>query len=215
MVHEPQEQPGTRERLLRAAAEVYAEQGYRNARVREICDRAGANVAAINYHFGDKQRLYHEALRYAFFNLSGPDPTQWDLGEKAKPEDRLYSFVHSLLMQLLSEGRSALYAKLVAREMFDPTPALERVIEDGIRPQVDVVLALVRDALGKDADDQQVRRCAASIFGQCLFYYFARPLVLRIPLEEDLDSERVEALARHVTQFSLAALRQLAREGGR
>ncbi len=202
-----QRKADTRERLLEAAAEVYAEQGYRNARIREICDRAGANVAAINYHFGDKQRLYHEALRYAFFNLAGPDPTQWDLGEKAKPEDRLYSFVHSLLMQLLSEGRSALYAKLVAREMFDP--------EDGIRPQVDIVLALVRDALGKDTDDQRVRRCAASIFGQCLFYYFARPLILRIPLEEDLDSERVEALARHVTQFSLAARRQLAREGGR
>ncbi|MDH4012180.1 MAG: TetR family transcriptional regulator, partial [Desulfobacterales bacterium] len=44
----------TRNRLLNAACEVFAEKGYRNAKVAEICHRAGANVAAVNYYFGDK-----------------------------------------------------------------------------------------------------------------------------------------------------------------
>ena len=52
-----------RQRLLEAAAEVYGEQGYRNARVRDICLRAGANIAAVNYYFGDKKRLYDEVLQ--------------------------------------------------------------------------------------------------------------------------------------------------------
>ena len=202
----------TRERLLDAAAEIYAEQGYRNARVRDICDRAGANIAAINYHFGDKQGLYDAAVRHAFLGLSGGDPASWDLGENVDTERRLYAFVKSFLTQLLSDGRSALYAKLVAREMFEPTTAFKRMLEDGIRPQVEIVISVVRDVLGEEAEEQHVRRCAGSILGQCLYYYFAKPVILTLPLEEKLDAESIDALARHITRFSLVALRQLANE---
>ena len=74
---QPRNPVDTRERLLHAAAEMFAEHGYRDARVRDICQRAGANIAAVNYHFGDKQRLYQEALHHAFVGLSGADPTEW------------------------------------------------------------------------------------------------------------------------------------------
>ena len=53
----------TRRQLLEAAGEVFAEAGFRDATVREICRRAGANIAAISYHFGDKEKLYAEVLR--------------------------------------------------------------------------------------------------------------------------------------------------------
>ncbi|MGQ9671001.1 MAG: TetR family transcriptional regulator, partial [Desulfosoma sp.] len=48
----------TRARLLDAACDVFAEKGYRGARLADICRRAGANIAAVNYHFGDKASLY-------------------------------------------------------------------------------------------------------------------------------------------------------------
>ena len=52
----------TRQRLLEAAGQVFAEQGFRAATVRDICQRAGANIAAVNYHFGDKEALYREVI---------------------------------------------------------------------------------------------------------------------------------------------------------
>ena len=52
----------TRERIADAAGEIFAERGFDGTTVRDICQRAGANIAAVNYYFGDKQRLYLEAL---------------------------------------------------------------------------------------------------------------------------------------------------------
>ncbi len=47
----------TRSDLLDAAAELFAAHGYHQTTHAEICERAGANIAAINYHFGDKEHL--------------------------------------------------------------------------------------------------------------------------------------------------------------
>ena len=57
----------TRDKLIEAAGSVFAERGYRAATIREICRRAGANVAAVNYTFGDKMGLYTEVLRCRSF----------------------------------------------------------------------------------------------------------------------------------------------------
>lgn len=203
----------TRQRLLEAATEVFAEQGFRNARVRDICDRAQANVAAINYHFGDKKGLYAEVLHQGFQTLTGGDPTEWGgVAEDAPPGQRLHAFVTTMLTQLLADGRGATHARLVAREMVDPSDAITRVIDEGIRPQVELLLHLVRDRLGSSADEQQVRRCASSILGQCLFYYFARPAIIMLPLEPRLHPEAIEPIAAHITAFSLASLEHLARQ---
>ena len=55
----------TSARLLAAAIEVFVEVGYRAATLRAICQRAGTNNAAINYHFRDKEHLYLAVIDYA------------------------------------------------------------------------------------------------------------------------------------------------------
>lgn len=198
-----------RRRLLDAAASVFAEKGFAHARVREICARAGANIAAVNYYFGDKQGLYDEVLRHAFFGISGEDPLAWDAQSDASPEQRLRAFVRNLLAQLLSERRSALYIKLVTHELTDPTSALERVIDEGIAPQVARLMVVVRDLLGRRVGEQSIRRATGSVLGQCLYYHFAGAVIRRMRLEEKLDDSVIEDLTEHITRLTLAAFGRL------
>lgn len=62
---------GTRARLLEAAAEIFAERGYADGAVREVTGRAGANLAAVGYHFGSKEKLFQEAVRERLRELNG------------------------------------------------------------------------------------------------------------------------------------------------
>src|SRR5271169_4644521 len=83
----------TRRQLLEAAGEVFAETGFRDATVREICRRAGANIAAVNYHFGDKETLYAEVLRFAYQKSVEKYPPQKDVSADADAETKLRAFV--------------------------------------------------------------------------------------------------------------------------
>src|SRR3954466_1727491 len=89
----------TRQQLIEAAGQVFAEHGYRAATVREICMRAGANVASIHYHFGDKEKLYLEVLRYAHQKDNESNPGLSKTAAHLSPEERLKQFIKSLLFK--------------------------------------------------------------------------------------------------------------------
>ena len=56
----------TRQSLLSAGSAIFSDKGYGDTTIAEICERAKANIAAVNYHFGDKETLYRESWRYAY-----------------------------------------------------------------------------------------------------------------------------------------------------
>lgn len=196
----------TRRRILEAAAAEFVKQGYRHARVREICRRAQANVAAVSYHFGGKRRLYEEVLRFAFLHLPKVDPAQMVVTAGAGAEERLSEFVGAFLEQLLSTGRNAIHLKLITRELVDPTRAIDAVVEEGMKPQVALLMQIIRELIGARTNTLHVRRCAGSVLGQCLFYHFARPANRRLGLEPGKGRAGVDSLAAHITEFSLKAI---------
>ena len=105
----------TRRQLLEAAGEVFAEAGFRDATVREICRRAGANIAAVNYHFGDKETLYAEVLRYAQQKALEKYPPLLGVAADAPPEEKLRAFVRSFLLRIFDKGDGVAWQDDVAR----------------------------------------------------------------------------------------------------
>jgi AcrR family transcriptional regulator len=208
-IPETHEDDRTRQRLLDAAGEVFAEHGFRNATVREICRRAGANVAAVNYHFGDKEHLYLAVMRYAHGASFAKYPSDLGLPPGAPPEDRVRSFVKAFLLRVLDIGKSSWAGRLMSKELAEPTAALDFIVSEQIKPNFIFLSTALRELLGPKADDALVRRCAFSIVGQCLFYHFGRPVFERLNGIK-VGVEHVDALTEHVTRFSLAAVGALA-----
>lgn len=204
----------TQQRLLEAAGEVFAEQGFRNARVREICQRAGANVAAVNYHFGDKQRLYAAVMEYAQALALEKYPLIQGESTDVPAAERLRAFIHYVLSSFFDKGAPAWPGKLMAWEMIEPTSALDIVVQNIILPMAGKLGAIVRELLGPPVSDDLVHRCQISIIGQCLHYRNARPVIQRLFPEQQYSPENIAMMADHITRFSLSALRGLEKNEG-
>jgi TetR/AcrR family transcriptional regulator, regulator of cefoperazone and chloramphenicol sensitivity len=210
----PEIEPGdaghaeTRRQLLEAAGEVFAEVGFRDATVREICRRAGANIAAINYHFGDKETLYTEVLRYAHGKALEKYPPLLDVAADAPAEKKLRAFVKSLLLRIFDKGPTSWHGRLMSREMIEPTAALDSLVEERMRPMVAQLWKIVSEILGCPVNDERVRLCSLSVVSQCVFYNHCSPVMSRLfPNKLPQDAASIGHLAGHITDFSLAAMR--------
>lgn len=201
----------TRERLLHAAGDVFAQRGFHQATVRDICTKAHANIAAVNYHFGDKEGLYIALLK----SVHEPARSQVTaaLPLATTPEEQLRTFVRLLMQRMLSDGPPAWHATMMAREMVEPTGALDEVVRDMIRPMWKELCRIVAALLGKGADQTTIERCASSVIGQMLHYKHSRPVISRLLPHEVYEPRRIDAWAEHIAAFSIAGIRAMCAGG--
>src|SRR5438067_1880535 len=132
---------GTRTRLLDAAGEVFAESGFQAATVREICARAGVNIALVNYHFGDKLELYTAVLRHSIGSARNKI-IQSSLDSAASPEEALRDLIRAMLQRICGAG-PGWHVRLMVHELARPTPAMACVIDEAMRPIYDRFRALI------------------------------------------------------------------------
>ena len=202
----------TRQRLLVTAGEVFAEQGFHNTTVRDICQQAGVNIAAINYYFGSKEELYEAVCNYSLDLYVNKYSPTLGLGENATAPERLHTFIRSFLLSMLEKGQQSWHEKLATREMNNPTKILDSMVETTIKPRNKLLFTICKELLGKGAQDELIRQCCFSIIGQCLHYRYAQPVILRLNPKQKFDAAGIEKLAHHITRFSLCALQQLRHE---
>ncbi|MGE5245539.1 MAG: CerR family C-terminal domain-containing protein [Betaproteobacteria bacterium] len=196
----------TRRRLLEVAARLFSKHGFKRVTVREICREAHANVAAVNYHFGDKLGLYTEVVRVAIDVIRGTRELSIQEAEGGTPEERLRAFIRVFLRRLVGQGRDSWIHNLMSREMADPTPALDLVVEEAIRPRLAYVGGIVAELMGCSTDDRRVTAVVASIQGQCLLYS-PNPIATRLLGHWPPTDAELEQMATHIAEFSLAGIR--------
>ncbi len=206
MEHDASSNSDCRERILEAAGEIFAECGFRGATVRKICERAKVNVAAINYYFGGKEKLYAEVLRYWHDFAIQKYPLLLEVGEDAPAEEQLRAFIRSFLFRLLDKGKPAWFGKLMARETIEPTLAFERLVEEIVRPRDRILASIVQKIIGTPVSEEEIRLCCSSIIGQCLYYYHARSIIERLYKQDASNPDEIEQIAEHITQFSMRGL---------
>ena len=200
----------TRARLRRAGEQLFAERGFKKVTVREICRAADANVAAVNYHFGDKLGLYREVLDAAVGRIRATNDAARAAGRGRSAEERLRRSIRIFVSRLLASGGETVH-RLIQREINDPTQALDALIEQGIRPRLEYLSRAVADIIGCVASDPRVLRSVASIQAQTLAY-LPHPIAARVGFTlKPSSAVEVEAIADHIAEFSLAGVRRIAR----
>ncbi len=200
----------TRQRLLETALRLFAEHGFSKVTVRQISQAADANLAAINYHFGDKLGLYTEVVRSAVDDMRRVSDLSMDAGSARpprSPEDRLRRYVATYLPRLAKpQGRAASIQKLIRHEMTRLTPLGPWIAEQAIMPRIRYLTTLMAELLACPESDARVGRCVVSLQAQCLFY-------MRDPMRASIfpdwppeDDAELKAAAEHIAQLTLAGV---------
>jgi TetR/AcrR family transcriptional regulator, regulator of cefoperazone and chloramphenicol sensitivity len=207
----------TRARLLEAGRQLFAERGFKKVTVRDICREAEANVAAVNYHFQDKEGLYRAIVEQGIALISETTEAGLRAPAGATAEERLHTFIRTAVGRM-GAGQDNWIARLLRYEIDNPTGALDQLVERAIGPRLQALASLVADVLGCEPDDPRVARSVASIHVQLMLVvrpWRALGERLRLPRAPSPDE-----LGTHIAEFSIGGLQALrdgraAQEAGR
>ncbi len=225
----------TQGRLLEAACNLFSLKGFRDVTVAEVCDAAGANLAAVNYHFGSKEQLYAAAWHHAFELESRANPPAGGVPDDAPPEERLRGRIRSLIRRFMGIGTGGLLASLLTKELANPTAIFRQAHREAVMPLRRAMQKLIRELLGPAATERDVLFTEVSVAHQCIAMGL-RPEISHLRYLDQTDSHRehrdgalkkdeppdplarfladvpgVDALIDHVTTFSLAGIAALRR----
>jgi AcrR family transcriptional regulator len=191
---------------VNAAARLFADRGFARVTVRDICRKARANVAAVNYHFGGKQGLYTAVMQSAIATMQGTSDAARAAGEGQGPEERLRSYVNTFLQRVAGKGRETWIHQLMMRELTDPTPALDMVAEQVLKPRMAYLCGTIGELVGRPADDARVVLCALSVQAQFQGLLWHR-IMPTLAMGAENAPETLDVIAEHITHFSLGGVR--------
>lgn len=196
----------TRDRILAAASDEFSVRGYEKATVRDICTRADVNVAAINYHFRDKQNLFHEVLASwleAFIAETG----LLDILESERPaEEKFLEYIRAELSYMCQsndpDGTQLTRVRLILQELTaeDHNPA---IFDSHKSVEEKALFPIIGELLGGETDPAALEdACMAAT--SLTTHYFLRALDdPRFALRDEKD---LDATARFLTTFALGGL---------
>ncbi len=192
----------TKQKILYAAAEKFAKDGYHKTTIRDICNHADVNIAAVNYHFKGKAELYLKVYEYLFIETDD----EWDREELSfksfsEWKSYIYSWVFGLLRNISSsreiyQWKSILYA----REMVEPTEHFLVLYHSFFEPRLLKLEKNIEYGFSdRKAEKNFIKIQVFSIMSQILFYAQNKKLVSLVYGPDFYSKENIETIARDIT----------------
>jgi AcrR family transcriptional regulator len=207
---EPAAKLGTRAQLLEAAGELFAERGYDAVTGREICLKAGANAAAINYHFGGMEGLYVSVLEEARERFVSQHALVEALARAGTMEEKMTAVARIGLRALLGSEQKSWAPRLIIRELTSPSAAASLLVATA-QPRFKVLRAMVCVATGLPEDHPAISRCCLTLAAPMQFLMIADHAFLRrIYPDLDLSAGGIDVLAEHFVRYAMAGLKAVA-----
>jgi len=223
-MHKNDEADGdTRQRVLESACELFADKGYRDATVQDICDNANANIAAVNYYFGSKDELFVAACEHAYELSTEASVLEADLSEAQPPEEVLAAFIRARVRAMFGTGPStylwrismrmhseAHHARARGRHNEDPARLRRELRKRIIDPKVKRLDRLMATLVGVSPDHPDARMFSFSLLAQIMALgnpHSKRPARHAFGKEEPNEAD-IEMLCDHLTRLLLAGIRE-------
>ena len=213
----------TRLRILRAALEVFATEGYEGASTRLLARRAGVNLPAIQYYFGSKEGLYEavidhiaERMETQMTPVTAEIRVALSTGAPSRKElltlllRMLDSFVELIMDRASPDWESR--ALFFARAEIESAAALEPLYQRVMRRIVEPCAALVGQLLGRPAEDRKTLLHAIAVIGQ-VSIFCSRKSQRVLGYQTAGGEAAAKAIQAVVREHTMAIFRNFADEG--
>ena len=184
--------PGTRERLLEAAIDVFGRHGFDSATTRMIAKAANVNIAAIPYYFGGKGGLYQAVIDYIVAQIKkeaggllehiGESTFTQDTGRQ-QARELMQAVLERFINFIAGSKQGPRFARILLREQMFPSPAYDTIFDGFLQPLLNALSTLIMAASG-ESDPRQATFRAMTLMGQVVIFRVARETIVR-----DLDLE--------------------------
>ena len=123
----------TKDRILGAAEELFAQHGFAGTSLRQVTSRADVNIAAVNYHFGSKENLVNEVFRRRMDDMTDLRLSQLKAALEKHPgqlQPVLAAFVEPALAMSQDRHGGGAFVRVVARAYAEKNDGLRKFLSD-------------------------------------------------------------------------------------
>ncbi|MBI9079684.1 MAG: TetR/AcrR family transcriptional regulator [Pseudodesulfovibrio sp.] len=198
----------TRSRILAAASHVFCNKGFDNTTIRDICTEADANVAAVNYHFGDKQKLYNQVLIMWMDNFTKNKDHLAGITSQSSPEEFMRAYIRAELKDLCT------YDDPFKNRLRQMRMLLQEITNEDSDPEIfkchkefdeKILFPIVMELIGPSDEETAKHACIAAT--GILTHYFI--MAIHDPKDGLESLEKLEFMTDFLTTFVLGGLKEI------
>lgn len=200
-----------RRRLIEAGIEIFGRQGYESASTRAIAEKAGVNLAAITYHFVNKEGLYRAVAEHIAARIGTPaavatmQQVESALQDPQLSKERVRQLLDELfdgfvVTLLADQAPNEIWTRFIFRELMNSTSIFDILNEQVVQKTIFPCAALIGRLLDKPKDDPECLIRAFSLFGQVLIFRTVREAALDNLGWQEFSSDRLDFIRSIIRQ---------------
>lgn len=200
----------TKLKLILTAGELFAKQGFEATSIRNISEKAKVNVSAINYHFGSKENLYMEVIKYIISKSSKIQPSSLSqdnslLQNRAGVARIIKLIIEDKFLALLASNEPAWFQQLMIRTITE-TPEAHKILAKKIfKPEFEAFKKIIKKAKPKTSD-MEAGFIINSIHAHLVFLLTCKTVILTTFNIKQYDKKFIKQVIKHITQIVFSAL---------
>lgn len=167
----------TKEKIIQAALDEFAENGYHGTKIKNICAKVGLNQASVNYHFNTKEALYRLVIERVF---SIPDPLEVAYANASpdEPPEKLFRLWLDTSLDFTTSSNPFLKYRyrIVMKEFLNPSPIFHEIVENKLKARFLKIKEIIRKIFPETENDAEIDVATLLSLAQIMFF-FNKPVI--------------------------------------